>query len=161
MTARQLIGTILIIIASTIILVMIIIAIIFVRWSKIPEPSPYTVKSTTYRTPSTRINELKRHWPRIKSPVQDTVYDIIITPHKMGPSVSEFTIGLKVDPKDIDNWLNDYSPYEGGDYNYIRDFEVISIPWQHISKPEYYYGSTGDHVIVFRKEGVILIHGID
>ena len=125
------------------------------------EKSPYSVNSTTYNTPSSRLRELQRHWSGIKSQTKDTVYILHIYPSVLGPSVVEYTIGVKVDQKNIDNWLGDCTPSEESATNNMNDFKEISIPWHYSSVPKDYYTSTGDHVIVFRKEGIILIYGQD
>lgn len=134
--------------------------LLFAGWFSSAEKPPYTIESASYPTPAARIRALKLHWPSLKSPVLDAVYTLHIAPHGLGPSVCEYAVAVKIDPRDLPAWLVGYQRIEQYAPENDSDLPDVTVPWPHASPPAYYYFAA-ETLAVYPKEGILVMRGID
>jgi hypothetical protein len=110
-------------------------------------------------TLETKLSEFKSHTGyTYKTFVKDIVYIIKVSPNYLGPSRVNCRFAVKVDPEDIDKWLDIYSRTYDLSVDYKKDIYRLHIPWKYESYPEYYNDRSGGYAVVYRKEGVIIFH---
>lgn len=118
---------------------------------------PYVITSNKYTLYSDKVRELERRGFFLVTPVNEIIFQLHISPHTIGPSESDYRIGLLVDKTYIEKWLAG-KKLSSESWDYTHYFTLIKMPWYISQKPEYYYDDyTGTEIVLFRNDGIILL----
>jgi len=118
----------------------------------------YSITSERIPALSDRLRILGK-FIKIPGTVLDTRYQLFYFPPSVGPSGYEHTIALKVPPNEVDRWHAQFSKRSPNDAPIDPsrwDFLHLS-GWVHTSPPEYYTGAHASEII-YRREGILLLH---
>lgn len=124
---------------------------------------PYTISSEGAKSVDEKIRRLGKRVD-MRSQVLDIEYRCWISPSSFGPSTHDYRVAVKVAPADVPKWLETFEPSSYDTDEYVVDgqgVETLNLSgdtWRHTSAPKSYRRGTNAEMVVYKPEGIIIMH---